>query len=261
METFLAGMAGDGMGLVVAATLLLGLRHATDPDHLTAVSTLILSDERAAGRAALLGLFWGLGHATTLFLFGLPLVLFQEALPDGVHRLAEAAIGVLIAALAVRLLLRWRRGVFHAHAHAHGGVWHAHPHAHEKAHPAVGARAADPDEHAHPHAEGLGRSPMASFGIGTVHGIGGSAGTGVLVAAALPGRVEATLALLVFALGTAASMAALSGAFGYGLARERVVRRLALLVPPLGVLGLLFGIYYALAAFGENSWMPLTGPG
>ena len=111
METFLGGVAGDGLGLALAIALLLGLRHATDPDHLTAVSTLVLSDERAAGRAGLLGLFWGLGHATTLFLFGLPLVLFQGALPDQIHRAAEVAIGVLIAVLAVRLLLRWRRGV------------------------------------------------------------------------------------------------------------------------------------------------------
>jgi hypothetical protein len=70
------------------------------------------------------------------------------------------------------------------------------------------------------------------------------------MAAALPGRVEATVALSVFALGTAISMAILSAAFGYGLAREGVARRLAVLVPPLGVIGVLFGVAYALAAFG-----------
>ncbi|MGH7588959.1 MAG: hypothetical protein ACRELU_10225 [Gemmatimonadota bacterium] len=241
METF---------GLALAIALLLGLRHATDPDHLTAVSTLVLSDERAAGRAGLLGLFWGFGHATTLFLFGLPLVLFHWGLPDGIHRAAEAAIGVLVAVLAVRLLLRWRRGVFHVHGHAHDGVWHAHPHAHEEDHAPVARGGTGPGGHAHPHAEGLGRSPVASYGIGLVHGVGGSAGTGVLMAAALPGRVEATVVLSVFALGTAISMAILSAAFGYGLAREGVARRLAVLVPPLGVLGVLFGVAYALAAFG-----------
>lgn len=250
METFLEGGIGDGIGLALAIALLLGLRHATDPDHLTAVSTLVLSDERATGRAGLLGLFWGLGHATTLFLFGLPLVLFQETLPDGIHRAAEAAIGILIAVLAVRLLLRWRRGVFHIHGHDHDGVWHVHSHAHEEDHAPVARGGADPGGHTHPHAEGLGRSPVASYGIGLVHGVGGSAGTGVLMAAALPGRVEATVALSVFALGTAISMAILSAAFGYGLAGEGVARRLAVLVPPLGVIGVLFGVAYALAAFG-----------
>ncbi len=250
MEAFLERMVGDGVGLGLAIALLLGLRHATDPDHLTAVSTLILSEERAAGRAGLLGLFWGVGHATTLFLFGLPLVLFQEALPDGVHRAAEAAIGILITVLAVRLLLRWRSGVFHAHGHAHGGVWHVHPHAHEEDHAPVLHGSTGHQGHAHPHAEGLGRSPIASYGIGFVHGIGGSAGTGVLMAAALPGRVEATVALSVFALATALSMAILSAAFGYGLAREGVARWLAVLVPSLGVGSFLFGVAYMLAAFG-----------
>jgi hypothetical protein len=71
------------------------------------------------------------------------------------------------------------------------------------------------------------------------------------MAAALPGRVEATVALSVFALGTALSMAILSAAFGYGLAREGVAARLAVLVPPLGVLSLLFGVWYTLAAGGH----------
>lgn len=217
------------------------------------VSTLILSEERAARRAGVLGLFWGFGHATTLFLFGLPLILFQEALPEGVHRTAEAAIGVLIALLAVRLLLRWRRGVFHAHAHAHDGVWHVHPHAHEEGHPIPDGSAMH-EEHAHPHAEGLGRSPVACYGIGLVHGIGGSAGAGVLMATALPGRVEATISLSVFALGTAVSMAILSAAFGYGLAREGAARRLAVLVPPLGAVSFLFGVGYTLSVFGVGPW-------
>lgn len=250
MGTLLEGVVGDGVGLALAIALLLGLRHATDPDHLTAVSTLVLSDKRAAGRAGLLGLFWGLGHGTTLFLFGLPLVLFQSSLPEEIHRTAEAAIGVVITLLAVRLLLRWRSGVFHAHGHAHDGVWHVHLHAHEEHHAPVLHGSAGPGGHTHPHAEGLGRSPVASYGIGLVHGVGGSAGTGVLMAAALPGRVEATIVLSVFALGTAISMAILSAVFGFGLAREGVARWLAVLVPPLGVLGLLFGLAYALAAVG-----------
>jgi hypothetical protein len=70
------------------------------------------------------------------------------------------------------------------------------------------------------------------------------------MAAALPGRIEATVVLSVFAFGTAISMAILSAAFGYGLAREAVARRLVVMVPPLGVLGVLFGVAYTLAAFG-----------
>src|SRR3954453_16698167 len=108
------------MAFVVA--LLLGLRHATDPDHLTAISILFLGSQRdGPRRATRLGLAWGLGHGLTLFAFGLPGILFRRYLPDVVQRGAEAAIGLVIVALALRLLLRWRRGYFHVHPHAHGG--------------------------------------------------------------------------------------------------------------------------------------------
>src|SRR4051812_49670663 len=93
----------------LALALLLGLRHATDPDHLTAVSTLVMSDEkRGARRAAKLGASWGLGHALTLFALGVPVVVFNSHLPDWLQQGFELAVGVVIVALAARLLLRWR---------------------------------------------------------------------------------------------------------------------------------------------------------
>jgi sulfite exporter TauE/SafE len=239
----------DPMGLVLA--LLLGLRHATDPDHLTAVSTLVLSEDRdGARKAGVLGFAWGLGHATTIFAFGLPVVLFSAYLPEGFRRAAEVVIGLVIVALALRLLLRWRRGYFHAHSHAHGQVRHAHPHGHDGG--AVGqggggAAQQTHQAHAHHHVEGMGRSPWGAYGIGLVHGIGGSAMVGVLVVGAA-GRAIGALALVLFALGTAVSMALVSAAFGYVLAREPVARRVGPLIPLVGVASLLFGVWYALGA-------------
>ena len=219
--------------------LLLGLRHATDPDHLTAVSTLALGEERGgARRASALGLAWGLGHATTLVVIGLPVVLVDVALPDGVQRGLEAAVGVVIVALALRLLVRWRRGYLHVHAHTHDGMTHAHPHVHERAH--------DAERHEHPH--GLGRTKRAAYGIGLLHGAGGSAGAAVLLLAATPGRAAAAAALVVFALGTAASMATVSAAFGHALARDGVARRVERLVPLLAVCAGLFGAWYGVGA-------------
>ena len=240
----LGGGGGVALGLVVA--LLLGLRHATDPDHLTAVSTLVLSDERrGARRATRLGLTWGLGHATTLVALGLPLVLFGRVLPEAAQRAAAVATGAIIVALAARLLVRFRRGYYHVHAHEHGAVRHAHPHVHEHRrrgrHPVSGA-------HAHAHADGLGRTPAAAFGIGLVHGAGGSAGAGLLLVGATPGRGAALAALVVFAAGTAASMALVSAAFGHALARGRRLRRVTAAIPALGVCSLLFGAWYALGA-------------
>jgi cytochrome c biogenesis protein CcdA len=249
LDEWIVKLGSSGMMALVVA-ILLGLRHATDPDHLTAVSTLFLADQRhGARRAALLGLTWGLGHATTLFAFGLPVVLFSRYLPEPVQRAAEAAIGLVIAALAVRLLARWRQGYFHVHAHSHAGVLHAHPHAHE--HP--GGRERHPAQHAHPHADELGRSPVTAFGIGMLHGVGGSAGVGILLVGGVTGRVSGVLTLLVFAAATAMSMALVSTAFGYALARGAVRRRLADLVPVLGAASLIFGVWYSLGA--------LQGPG
>lgn len=243
LEEWMAQGGGTGaMGLLVA--VLLGLRHATDPDHLTAVSTLVLSEERDGAReAGVLGFAWGLGHATTIFVFGLPIVLFRTYLPEAVRRGAEAVIGVLIIALAVRLLVRWRRGYFHAHSHTHGIVRHAHPHVHEHAahrHEAAG--------HRHPHAEGLGRTPLAAYGIGLVHGIGGSAMVGLLVVGAAASRTLGVLALLLFAAGTAVSMALVSAAFGYVLARGPLSRLVGPLMPVVGVASLAFGVWYAAGA-------------
>jgi ABC-type nickel/cobalt efflux system permease component RcnA len=200
------------MGIVLA--VLLGLRHATDPDHLTAVSTLVLSEERDGARGAgALGFAWDPGHATTIFACGLPIVLFGAYLPEGIRRAAELVIGLLIVALAARMLVRWHRGYFHAHSHAHGALHHAHPHVHE------GGRARHSRTHAHPHAEGMGRTPPAAYGIRLVHGIGGSAMVGLVVVGAAANRTLGVISLLLFAAGTAVSMAVVSSAFGYVLAR------------------------------------------
>ncbi|HUG01132.1 MAG TPA: hypothetical protein VML95_04680, partial [Longimicrobiales bacterium] len=127
LQHWLAGHGIGGLTLAFLVAALMGLRHATDPDHLTAVSTLVLSDRRRGARSAAgHGLAWGLGHGLTLFLFGLPVVLFGAFLPEMLQRLAEAAIGAIIVALAVRLLLRWKRGYFHSHPHTHGSFEHAH---------------------------------------------------------------------------------------------------------------------------------------
>ncbi|MBA3444528.1 MAG: hypothetical protein H0T58_06710 [Gemmatimonadales bacterium] len=228
----------------MALVILLGLRHATDPDHLTAVSTLVLSGEPGgARRAGRLGLAWGLGHAATLLAFGLPVVLFRRYLPDGLIQGAEVAIGIVIILLALRLLIRWTRGYFHVHPHSHDGVQHSHPHAHE-GHQANHVLT----QHSHPHADGLGRSPLAAFGIGMVHGIGGSAGVGILVVGAASSQLRGMVALLLFAAGTAVSMGLVSAAFGYALARGPLAPRVSSLVPLLALASLLFGAWYTLDA-------------
>jgi ABC-type nickel/cobalt efflux system permease component RcnA len=249
LDDAIAGIGDGGLLLALLAAFLLGLRHATDPDHLTAVSTLVLSDDRGRPRrASVLGACWGLGHATTLLAIGLPLVLLDRQLPAGVQRAAEVAVGLVIVALAVRLLVRWRRGYLHVHLHEHpSGVRHAHPHVHEHSrggeHPA-----AHGGGHDHAHAETLGRTPLASYGVGLVHGVGGSAGVGILLVGSVSGGGEAALALVLFAAASALSMAVVSAGFGHALARDSATRVLERLVPLLATFSLLFGAWYAAGA-------------
>ena len=215
---------------VLAVAVLLGLRHATDPDHLAAVTTLIASTERRAQDAAKLGLAWGAGHALTLFGVGVPVVLYRAYLPGAVQRAAETAIGFMIAGLAVWLLVRWRRGAFHAHAHEHEDRSHAHLHSHR------GRR--------HDHARN--RTPLGAFGIGLLHGVGGSAGVGILLVSTIDDRAVALAALAILATFTAVSMTLLTTGFGLTLASKPLGR----FVPALGTASLAFGIWYALGAQG-----------
>jgi len=243
LDDLIARLGGSGVMAFVVA-LLLGLRHATDPDHLTAVFILFLGNQDdGPRRATRLGLAWGMGHGLTLFAFGLPVILFRSYLPDAVQRGAEAMIGMLIAALSVRLLWRWRRGYFHVHAHCHSAVRHVHAHMHEH----TGHIQHSP-EHVHSHGESLGRSPLAAFGIGMAHGLGGSAGVGILLAGAVSGRTQGVIALLIFAGATAASMALISTAFGYALVNGALRRRTSDLVPWFGCASLLFGVWYSAGA-------------
>jgi len=224
LDDAIAGLSsGASVGVVILVAVLLGLRHATDPDHIAAVTTLVASGgERASRASARLGAFWGLGHALTLVLFGLPILLFQQYLPERVQQSAETAVAALIVFLALRLLVRWRHGYFNLHAHVHEDEHHHHP----------------------------VRTPAGAFGIGLVHGIGGSAGVGVLILAAIPSTAVACIALIVLAVFTAVSMTLVTTGFGITLSSDRVAGSFNGVAPVIGVMSLAFGAWYALAAWG-----------
>lgn len=219
--------AGGSLLVVVLVAALLGLRHATDPDHIAAVTTLVASGEARAGRAAArLGAFWGLGHAITLLLFGLPMLLSRRVLPEPVLLLAETAVAAVIVLLALRLYVRWRHGLMSLHPHVDGDPGHVH---------AV-------------------RAPAGAYGIGLVHGVGGSAGVGVLLLAAIPSEPLACTALVVLALCTAVSMTALTGGLGVTLTAAPAARVLGVAAPALAVAGVAFGTWYALGAWGLTAY-------
>jgi high-affinity nickel permease len=230
-----------GVGVILFVSLLLGLRHASDPDHLAAVTTLIASEEERhqVRKAGTMGFLWGLGHGTALVLIGLPLVLLNQYLPEILGKIAEVAIGCIIVLLAMRLLIRWRRGFYHVHVHTHdGGEAHRHVHSHVL-------------DESHGHAHRIPkRTPLSSYGVGLVHGIGGSGGLTLLLISTISDKAQATGALLLFAVGTAVSMALLSTAFGLVIAGGPIARTFERVAPVLGVLSMAFGVWYALGALG-----------
>jgi len=244
IDEWLEGLMNEptvGVGVVLMISLLLGLRHASDPDHLAAVTTLIASEKehQETRKAGLMGLLWGIGHATTLILVGLPLVLAGIVMPEPIQQVAETLIGVIIVFLAARLLLRWRRGLYHVHIHSHeGGALHRHVHSHVYS-----------ESHQHTHAVPR-RTPFSAYGVGLVHGIGGSGGLTLLLLSTISDRAEAAVALLLFAAGTALSMALLSTAFGLVIAGGPISRNVEWVAPILGVLSMAFGSWYALGALG-----------
>jgi ABC-type nickel/cobalt efflux system permease component RcnA len=231
VSPFAVGFGQDPvLATALAVAFALGVRHAADPDHLVAVTTLIASTREGGARAAArLGAAWGAGHALTLTALALPVVFVRAVIPPTGQRLAEAAIGGLIVFLGLRLLWRWHRGGYHVHVHEHGGLRHSHVHGH--------ARSAR-----HEHAHRPARTPLTAFLIG-------SAGVGILLVAGVPDHQTAVAALVVLAAGTAISMAALSAAAGAALTASSVRRRLAPAIPVLGAASTAFGVWYALAAW------------
>lgn len=238
LDDFIMGQSdGTSVALVALVAILLGLRHATDPDHLAAVTTLVASSrERARRSAAQLGAAWGIGHGITLFAFGLPILLFNSYLPERVQQAAETAVGIVIVALAARLLVRSRRGALHVHGHEHETGPHVHLHDHSS-------------DGAHTHAHS-GRSPLGAFAIGLAHGMGGSAGVGVLIVAAVHSTPLAILSLALLAVFTAVSMTLLTTGFGATIVSRPVGGVYGAMAPALGGLSLAFGVWYAGAAWG-----------
>src|SRR3954453_15533205 len=108
LDSLLTGLFG-GPPLLVALGIafLLGLRHASDPDHLVAVTSLVAAEDGDTRKAARLGAWWGVGHATALLAIGIPLIAFKSEVPSSLEKGAEKAIGLVILVLAARVIYKW----------------------------------------------------------------------------------------------------------------------------------------------------------
>jgi ABC-type nickel/cobalt efflux system permease component RcnA len=195
--------------------LLLGFRHAFEPDHLAAVSTLATRQGRLLD-ACRLGVAWALGHTASVGIVVGAIILFGLHLPDRLWPAADFLVALLLIGLGTTVILRYVRGRWHLHVHSHEGGPHLHLHSHA---PSTGPA----DHHAHPHARGDARR---SLGFGLLHGLAGSAAILVLLVAAAPTRAAQVAYFAAFAAGTMLGMLAvsLSLAFMVRLAAGRGTR-------------------------------------
>ena len=186
---------------VAGISLLLGFRHAFEPDHLAAVSTLATRQGRLWD-ASRLGIVWGLGHTASVAIVALLVIGAGLSLPPRLWPAADFLVGVLLAVLGAGVLWRYARGRWHMHRHSHSGAALPHLHLHSHAHQAG---------HVHGHeAWDLRRS----LGFGLLHGLAGSGAIVVLLIATVPTRAAQLAYLGAFGAGTIVGMLAVSLALG-----------------------------------------------
>jgi ABC-type nickel/cobalt efflux system permease component RcnA len=180
-----------------------GLLHAFEADHILAV-TNIVSQRSKVFPALKDGVFWGLGHTSTIFLIGIIMILFKVGIPDRSFSYFEAAVGlmlILVASYRLYLFLRDDRIVVHTHRHEHEGA-NRQPHIH------VGRKG----ENLH----------KTSYGIGIVHGLAGSGALVVLVMTQIETVRNSLLYLLIFGIGSIAGMTLVAGAFSIPFSRKLI---------------------------------------
>lgn len=250
-QTFEGGgehqLASLGAFAVLGLGLAFGLRHATEADHVVAVSTIV-SEHRSLARAALVGGLWGLGHTAALVGVGVVVLLLRVTIPARVATWMEFVVGLMIVGLGVNALVRaLRRGRtrVHIHRHTHGGLTHAHLHFHERGHehdaPPTPSAAPPPHSHA---VSSIGLKPLV---VGAAHGLAGSAALTLLVLTQIKSALVGLLYLLVFGAGSVCGMLLMSSLVGlpFVLSARRVAGFHYGLQTSTAALSIAFGLWYA----------------
>jgi ABC-type nickel/cobalt efflux system permease component RcnA len=206
-------MTGSLLSILLLG-FLLGIKHAIEPDHIIAVST-IASESKNLKRSVYAGVFWGIGHTATLFIVGMFLIVAKNTITDTVALTLEFIVGIMLVSLGLNSLL-----VFMKHRHHHQ---HTH------------------DSSTH---EGKSRTHFKSFFIGLIHGLAGSAAMVLLTMSTVSTTWQGALYILIFGCGTVIGMLSFSTVIGIpfvltsGKQLNKYLNNLA------GIVSILFGIYY-----------------
>jgi high-affinity nickel permease len=252
---------------IIALGFFLGMRHATDPDHVIAVTTIV-SRQRSIRHAALIGVLWGLGHTMTILVVGSTIILFGLVIPPRVGLTMELSVGLMLILLGIMNLtgfMRWisetitnRASGQHWHPHGHRDYAHRHAHGHADEATPVGWMDRTFGQ--------LGLYQIARpLAVGIVHGLAGSAAVALLVLTTIRAPFAAVAYLLVFGVGTIAGMMLITAAIAvpFTVAETRFVRLNRGLAVASGLISLCFGFFvvyqmgFASGLFSRNPvWVP-----
>lgn len=224
--------------VVLGIGFLLGLRHAFEPDHLAAVSTLATRQGRLRDAAGL-GIAWGVGHTVSIAVVALVVMALGVHLPPRFGLIGDLAVSALLIVLGSTVLLRYWRGRWHLHAHVHDGTAHLHLHSHSQG---------PSHEHGHPRWD-----TRRALGFGLAHGMAGSAAVLVLIVAAAATAAAQVAYIAAFGLGTIAGMLAVAFTLGAAVraASQRGARLATALHLAAGVSSIVVGIWLGIKVVGD----------
>jgi len=240
-----------GVFALLAFGLVFGLKHATEVDHVVAVSTIV-SEHRNVWRSALVGGLWGVGHTASLIIVGVLVLVFRVAIPQRVANWLEFGVALMIIALGVLAITRVlrKRADIHLHRHIHDGQSHVHVHFHEHGTEHASAVSSDASSLRHSHA--IARIGFKPLLVGAMHGLAGSAALALLVLTQIQSILLGLLYLGLFGLGSTAGMLLMSSLIGlpFALSGRRLTSINYGLQTAAGTLSIAFGLWYAYAVSG-----------
>lgn len=253
METSFSSL---GVFALLGLGLVFGLKHATEVDHMVAVSTIV-SEHRNVFRSAIVGGLWGVGHTAALVLVGVLVLVFRVAIPLRVADWLEFCVALMIVTLGVLGVVRVlrKRADVHLHRHSHDGQSHVHIHFHE--HGTEHAAAAEPASAPASHSHAIARVGFKPLLVGAMHGLAGSAALTLLVLTQIQSVSLGLLYLALFGVGSTLGMLLMSGLIGlpFALSARRLSRLNYGLQTVAGGLSIAFGLWYAYeTAVAKSLW-------
>ena len=192
--------------LVLAVGFVLGIKHALEPDHVIAVST-IASQSKKIWKSSLAGVFWGIGHTLTLLLFGVVLILLKNEIPEGWAMSLEFLVGIMLVYLGITTIFSWKK------TRQHGTS----------------------DKKAY----------IKSMFIGIVHGLAGSAAMVLLTMSTIDEVWQGAVYILVFGVGTCLGMLIFTTVLSIPFVTSSNSKKInGSLIRLTGVISMAFGLYY-----------------